>query len=181
MKKILLFTTLIISLFLLVGCNLYEDTTKKNMKLIDVKVFDENNNEVIGSYKNYFEMYDLSFTPLNSAAPVLNFYVVEAQENKSYTVKFFLYSERGYELTKLIVNESFHFSESTILECTDIEKEGKNFVVTFNVQNTDENHNLYRVYKWYNNDASHPFSTQGSNTYIAGVYFKLPSKIEVAC
>lgn len=181
MKKILLFTTLIISMFLLVGCNLYEDTSKKNMKLIDVKVFDENNNEVIGSYKNYSEMYDISFTPLNSAAPVLNFYVVETEKNKSYKVKFFLYSEKGYELTKLIINESLHFSEGTLLECTNIEKEDENFVVTFNVDKVDEDHNLYRVYKWYNDDASHHFSTSGSNTYIVGVYFKLPSKIKVAC
>lgn len=53
-RKLSLLLFLLIMVVLYSGCNIYKDYSKNNMDVTGVKVFDSENNEVIGSYKNYY-------------------------------------------------------------------------------------------------------------------------------
>ena len=49
------------------GC-MYKDTRKKYMDLVEIHVFDENNNELHGEYENYFGKFNfMQFKKCNSA------------------------------------------------------------------------------------------------------------------
>lgn len=181
MKKFGLLVLVIIVGFGLVGC--YTDYSKKDMELISVNVYDKDNNELVGSYKNYFNgIHDTSSvdlaaaaTQLNSAAPVENYYCVEGKENETYTVKFTFHSTKGYTLTKLVLtnNPSVGAYPKESIECTDIEKVDDNYVVTLIVEELKEANQWYKTIYWYNKEKQNTFSTMGSNTYIKGVYFNL--------
>ena len=96
MKKLLGLLLLFIFSFSLVGCfNIYEDKSKRDMELVDVKIYDKDNNEIKGTYKNFFgdrspKNKNENLDKLNSAAPVFNYYVINASLNESYTIKFSL-------------------------------------------------------------------------------------------
>ena len=80
MKKLLGLLLLFIFSFSLAGCfNIYADDSKNDMDLVDVKVYDKDNNELKGTYKNFFgsrnpKSKDNNKEELNSAAPVFNYY-----------------------------------------------------------------------------------------------------------
>ena len=79
MKKIFLTFLCFLVILILSGC--YYDYSKRNMELIDIKVYDLEGNEIEGEYKNYFNILTkINKEKLNSAAPAINYYVVDADE-----------------------------------------------------------------------------------------------------
>lgn len=190
MKKIGLLLLMVIIGCSLTGC-IYTDFSKRDMELIDVKVYDSENNEIIGTYKNYYsEIYDYTnvsynedIIPLNSAAPVENYYVIDAEEGKSYVVKFGFYSRNNCDLTKIIfgVNSKATNPYEEKVECIDIKNYGDNYEVTLTIEKVEMANRLYETIAWNDGKTEHRFGTMGSNTYIKGVYFNLPSSEELAC
>lgn len=184
MKKIFLLLLIVITELSLVGCDPYFDKTKYDMELIDIKVYDKDGAEVVGKYLNYYS----EIIQLNSAAPIEKYYVVDGVENESYKVKLIFYSKKGYSMTKLLLENSYKGSrykyrddDYNIIEVSNIDKEDENIVVTLDIDKISTENCLYTTIKWYENDSLHNFNTQGSNTYIRGVYFKLPSLNKVLC
>lgn len=185
MKKLLIIVAVLLLGIGLVGC--YYDYSKRDMELVDVKVYDVDDNEIIGEYRNYYDdlftslmqSSKLGFEKCNSAAPVENYYCINAMEQTSYTVKFYFCSINNKGLTKLVLTND---DNEIILECTDIEEIDDQLVVTFTIQNMTTETQFYRIYIWNDGkEVSHRFSTQGSNTYIKGVYFKLATQTETSC
>ena len=179
MKKLII--VLFLCIFCVVFSSCYYDSSKKNMELIEVKVYDSENNEVEGEYKDIYktwlnELFKVSndVKRVNSAAPVEKYYFVEGKKDEKYTVIFTFTSVNNYELTKLILTHDFdnyhkdHYGEE--IECLDITKEEKNFIVKFEVEGLEEDTCL-KTKRWEDNDSSHLFGTKGSNVYIKGVYF----------
>lgn len=190
MKKIILLVLIAITELSLVGCISYFDETRKDMELIAVKVYDKDGIEVMGKYKSYYAeiLYEETslnseIIPLNSAAPVENYYFVDGVENAPYTVKLIFYSKKGYNMTKLLVESSYGYRNdgSNTIETSNITKEDENIVVTLDIERVSKENCLYTTIKWYENDVLHTFHTKGSNTYIKGVYFRLPSLDKVSC
>lgn len=189
MKKIISLILLIIFSVSLSGCDMYGDSQKKEMKLIEIKVYDKDNNEIVGTYENYWtfrdEIAELSTSselmPLNSAAPVENYYCVDAIENEAYTVKFIFYSKKNYELTRIGLSNEPGFSYIETIECTNIEKVRTNYVATIVVEKVDSTNMFFHVVNWSRGGVTERFHTMGGNTYIKGVYFNLNSTKETAC
>ena len=184
MKKLLGLLLLFIFSFSLVGCfDIYEDKSKRDMELVDVKIYDKDNNEIKGTYKNFFgerspKNKNTNLDKLNSAAPVFNYYVIDVSLNESYTIKIYFYSQKGFNLTKItLFGEDSSLSDEKY-EVTDIVKEDKNYVATFTVDNVTESNNFYYVGLWYKGDMQYHFGTMGSNTYIKGAYLELPKEEE---
>ena len=182
MKKLLGLLLLFLFGLSLVGCfNIYEDKSKRDMKLTEVKVFDKDNNEIVGTYKDYRLIeFPEDKEKLNSAAPVENFYIVKGTIGESYTVKFYFVSERNKVLTKLVFSSEMSYYSDTKYEVTDIVKEEGKYVATLRIENLSELNNFYCTISWFNKDKEITFSTKGSNTYIKGVYLELPSKEDTA-
>ena len=185
MKKLLIIVAVLLLGSGLVGC--YYDYSKRDMELVDVKVYDIDGNEIVGEYYNdYDDLFaslmqssKLGFEKCNSAAPVEKYYCINAIEQASYTVKFYFRSINNRGLTKLVLTNN---DNEIILECTDIEKIDDELVVTFTIQNMITETQFYRIYTWNDGEeVSHRFSTQGSNTYIKGVYFILDAQTETSC
>ena len=176
MKKVIIILMFCIFCVLLSSC--YYDTKKRDMELIEVKVYDKDNNEVTGEYKNYFTitttdtLFKVSndLKKVNSAAPVINYLIIEANKDEKYTINFIFTSVNNKKLTKLILTNDFESDYGNEIECTDITKDGKNYVVKYEVENIEESI-AYRALKWENGDTSNYFTIKGSNTYIRGVYF----------
>ena len=184
MKKLLGLLLLFIFSFSLVGCfNIYADDSKNDMDLVDVKVYDKDNNELKGTYKNFFgsknpKSKDNNKEELNSAAPVFNYYVVEGVLGESYTVKFYFYSKRGYKLTKVVFYDYDSVYSDNKYEVTDIVKEDKNYIATIKIDSLSESNNYYYVGMWYKEEHNYYFGSRGSNTYIKGAYLELPKEEE---
>ncbi len=184
MKKLLGLLLLFIFSISLVGCfNIYEDKSKRDMELVDVKIYDKDNNEIKGTYKNFFgienpKSRDNNVDELNSAAPIFNYYVVEGVLGESYTIKFYFYSKRGYKLTKITLFDEDTTYADNKFEVTDIVKEDKNYVATLKVDNLTESNNFYYVGLWYRDNKEFHFGSKGSNAYIKGVYLELPKEKE---
>ena len=189
-RKLSLLLFLLIMVVLYSGCNIYKDYSKNNMDVTGVKVFDSENNEVIGSYKNYYRdiynyskvSYKVNLIPMNSAAPVFNYYTIDAEEEKAYVLKIYFHSEKGYKLSKV----SYYYSDINELtenefESTDIEKVNNDYVVTININKIDSTNQLYTVKGWYSGDNENTFSSKGSNTYIKGAFFNLPNENKLIC
>lgn len=189
MKRIFILLIFCILLIGLTSCFSYYDSSRKDMELIEVKVYDVDGNEIKGTYKNFFHGISQSLThkisselvPVNSAAPVLNYYYVDAKENTEYTIKFFFRSVRGYTLTKLIYNNELDNSYINKKECDQIEKSDDLFVATIKVDKVEAENQIYSKIEWYQDDTLHRFGCQGSNTYIEGVYFNLNNTTETTC
>lgn len=187
MKKILFLVMIFFTLSMFSGCDIYADKSKRQMELIDVKVFDEENNEIIGTFKNYYTEIrrdgklnlNGSFLPLNAARPVINYYFVQVKNNCPYTVKFTFYSKLGYKLSKVDFSNE-NESSSIAFECSNIEKIDKNYIATLNINEVNDNNKLLHIVNWYKGEEKHRFSTMGSNTYIKGVYFSFES-LENTC
>lgn len=187
MKKIFILFITLVSVVSFSGCNIYIDTSKRDMELIDVKVFDSDGNEVEGSYKNFrtelWESNKLNLSTkknsdlmlLNSAAPVENYYYVNAYKDKSYTVKFTFHSANGYDLTKVDINNDPEADTNGVtLECENIEKINKDYVATFDVEKmveTAKSIKYYHAIRWYGKSKQGTFGNKGSNIYIKGVCF----------
>lgn len=179
MKKISLVLLFFAISMLFTGC--YTDNTKKHMELIEVKVYDKDNKEIKGTYQNYRfidnkNVVKLSRTivPVNSAAPVENYYCVDANENESYIVKFIFHSSVNFKLEKLYLNNNPESnSDDEEIECSNVEYIDGNYVVTLYIEKIEENLQYYHIIKWYNGNKTIHFNTKGSNTYNKGVCFIL--------
>lgn len=191
MKKRIFVWVLAFIVIMFAGCDIYADRTKKDMELIDIQVYDQSNREISGTYQN-FRIYDyenenaaVSFTneivPVNSAAPVENYYFVKAKENESYTVKFTFYSLRGYKLTKIFLyNDPEIWPSAREIECDKIEKVGANYVATLTIDKVEKT-TYYHVFAWHNGQSKITFGTKGSNTYIKGVCFLMGNSETLSC
>lgn len=172
-KRLLVFLLLFIFMFLS-GC-MYKDTSRKYMDLVDIHVFDENNNEIQGEYENYFgKLNFIKFKKCNSAAPVCDVLNIKIKESKNYTVKFYFKSNKYYEMKELVLTNalSYYADENNITTIKEIDEIKSGYVVTFNTSNITENNNRFIIKQWVDNsDKVHVFHTQGSNSYIKGVVF----------
>lgn len=184
MKKIII-VLFIFVVMILGGC--YSDKTKKDMEVFDIKVYDEFDNEVIGTIRDYYRGISKISTRnvitkenLNSAAPVINYYFIPRELNKSYKIYFYLRSENNYELTKLsLINELFtHYPEQKI-DILDIKKEDDYFIATLSIDKIDETNQLFTVYQWESENKIQKFGRQGNNTYLSGVYFYIPEETDI--
>lgn len=175
MKKSLIFIFLAF-LLVLTGCNdenIYFDSSRKDMEVTDIKVYDSQNNEIKGVYKNITLLDDNKMLHLNSPAPVLNYYVIEGKSDETYTVKFYLYSKKGKKLKKIELNhEPLTVYSDEYIECTDITKENDAYIATLKIDNLSKQSQYYHITTWYNNSKNY-FGSKGGNSYIKGVYFKL--------
>lgn len=163
MKKILSIVSLMFLLCTLVGCDIYYDTSKRDMELIEIKVYDEEGVEIVGEYENYFR-------ELNSAAPVVNFLFVDIDPSQTYYVDFIFISKKKYEMNKLkIANVNNPYED--VIECTDILKEDGKIIARQAFSNFSETYRVFRIWSWYLSNTEKRFNTKGSNTYILGVVF----------
>lgn len=185
MKKSIIFMFMLV-LVVLTGC--YYDNSKKDMEVTGIKVYDENNQEIIGIYKDYYRgINNISTTSktifkenLNSAAPVLNYYFIEAKNDQSYKVEFYLKSEKKLELTKLsLINELNNSYPDETIEVLDIKKNDNEFIATIIIDKITTDNQIYTVHSWFNLQKENKFREQGSNTYICGVYFQIKTESEV--
>lgn len=170
MKKNIIVILFLLLVILLTGC--YYDRSKLNMELIDIKVYDIDDNQVFGEYKDYYT----NLINLNSTAPVLNYYYLEVEESSTYTVKFYFASSRskilsGIKITNLDNEETF--------TCDNVEKIDDNFVVTYTFSDINSSYHVFKVISWLNEEGMNThFGESGSNTYIKGVYFYINEKVE---
>ena len=184
MRKVLSLVLILLFGLSLTGCfNLYYDSSRRDMELVDVKVFDKDNNEIEGTYENFFGYRSPKFKSndseqLNSAAPVFNFYVVKAEEGETYTVKYYLESQKNNKLTKLVFTPDENVYNETKYEVTDIVKEDGKYIATMTINGLSELNNFYYISYWYSGDNKYSFGQKGSNKYIKGVYLELPTKEE---
>ena len=169
-------------ILLQISCTYY-DFSKNDMDLIDVKIYDEKNNEIVGEYKNYYReiispikgSYDYEILPLNSAAPVYNLYCIDAKVDKTYTIKLYFYSKKSYEISKISLRCMNTENEDTYnIDCDNIEKEEDYFVATIKVDKVEKTNQIYWIENWFNKNVKYTFGSKGSNNYIKGVYFDLP-------
>lgn len=181
MKKTISIILFLFCSILLVGC--YFDTSKNDMDLIEVRVYGTDGNEVVGEYKNYYtELQEFiqykklssKFKKLNSAAPVVDFYYLEVEENSSYTVEFVFYSKKKLELTSIrlknVVDNSYY-------TCDNIAVEDDKFIAQYEFENINENYFALMVTDWYDaSNTMHYFGESGGNTYIRGVFFNIKTK-----
>ena len=175
-KKIFIVLILFLSI-MLSGCIFsYADTRKKDMDLVDVKVFDKDNNELNGEYIDYFHM---DFLDTNSAAPVEYFYQVKVKEKESYTVKFYFTSIKGYKMEKLILSDEYGNNEIEV-DKENITEEDKKIVVTFKAS-VDTSNIVLKIKAWYLQEEVRYFSLKGSNTYKKGVYLIVTGNEDVKC
>lgn len=178
-KKILIIIVLLLATFLLY-C--YNDTRKKDMYIVDIKVYDEDGVEIIGEYKDYYSaIMDGDIIKTNSAAPIINYYCVKVKEGSQFTVKFYFRSARHYKLTKL---EFVNAPENNYnyIECSDIEKQEEDYIATMKIDKVTKDNHIYKIINWYDeNDTKHHFSEMGSNTYIKGVYFYISDQDDLSC
>ncbi|MCI5939037.1 MAG: hypothetical protein SOU07_03245 [Bacilli bacterium] len=174
MKKRIFILLFLLIFMALSGC-MYKDTRKKYMDLVEIHVFDENNNELHGEYENYFGKFNfMQFKKCNSAAPVCNVLNIKIKESKNYTVKFYFKSNKFYKMKELVLtNELSHYADETnITTIKEIDEIKSGYVVTFNTSAITEKNNKFIIKQWIdNNDKVHVFSTKGSNSYIKGVVF----------
>ena len=179
-KKILIIIVLLLATFLLY-C--YNDTRKKDMYIVDVKVYDKDGVEIIGEYKDYYSaiVQEEEAMNTNSAAPVINYYCVKIKKNSECIVKFYFRSARHYKLTKLdFVNDAHN--NYKYIECSDIEKKDEDYIVTLKIDSVTKENRIYKVINWYDdNNTQHYFTEMGSNTYLKGVYFYISDQEDLSC
>lgn len=180
MKKLLGLLLLFIFGFSLAGCSYYYDLSKREMELKAIKVFDSDNNEIEGTYVNFFHgLPNAATKKMNSAAPVFNYYVVKVEEGKEYTIKFYLESKYNKKLTKLVFNNEDSIYSENYYEVTDIVKENKTYIATMVISSLNTSNNLYHIVSWSDDsDVKNYFGSKGSNTYIKGAYLELPKEEE---
>jgi hypothetical protein len=181
MKKSLLLFLATICLFGLSGCYLHNE----EVVFSEVRFYDLEGNEIIGEYKDYFDGYfnntavhlSSNFRPLNSAAPIVNFYCATIEDGTSVEVVMKFQKRVSDEITALILKCQDE-SSKTIELTNDIEEIDDYVCVTFLVENITKDNNLYEVTKWVDQDGEeHYFGVRGSNTYIRGFYFTLSSQL----
>jgi len=151
----------------------------------DIKFYDLEGNEIPGEYINYFDhvFNDTSFRlssdlrPLNSAAPIENFYCATVEGETSIEVVMKFQKRVSNEFSSLIL--ICQNDRGNIMEITEnIEEIDEYIYVTYVIENITKDNNLYEVSKWTDQDGEeHYFSSQGSNTYIRGFYLTLNSQI----
>ncbi len=181
MKKTILLFLATICMFGLSGCYLHNE----KVVFSEVRFYDLEGNEIIGEYKNYFDhqFNNTSFRlsselePLNSVAPIENFYCATIEEGISIEVVMKFQKRVSKEFTSLIMigqNDRLN-----TLQLTDNIEEIDGFVyVSFIVENITKDNNLYEVTNWTDQDGEeHYFSSNGDNTYIRGFYLTLNSQI----
>lgn len=98
MKKFLTFILLLTLVFLSACVNRY----KLFGGLEQIKVYDEEENEVIGKYLDYYRNYEDFFVHLNSPAPRYYFYCVPIEEGSTYTLEFKITVRSNYSFEKII-------------------------------------------------------------------------------
>lgn len=175
MKRKLLFVISLVFTFLLTGCYGHNEI----VKLIDIKFYDINNNEISGVYKNYFredlDDIDIKFKNdkvlLNSPAPVVNFYCARVDEGASVRVvmKFQVNNSELKSLKIMLQKDKMN----TISEMDKIEVIDDYTYVTLTIENISTNYNLFEILTWSNGEKENYFGTRGGNTYIRGFYFKV--------
>lgn len=184
MKKTFFALLLLLSSILLAGC--YFDNSKRDMDLIDVKVYDLEGNEIIGEFKNYYreiqnqesKRLNLKIQKLNSAAPIINYYYLEVEDNSSFNVDFIFSSKNKKEMKYLFIRNLV--DKSDIL-CDNITIHDDKIIVTCKFENIRQDYSSFKIIRWTDNDdRSHFFSDKGGNTYNRGVYFYIKNtNIEV--
>ena len=173
MKKLIIIICLVLVSICLTGCY---DKTKDDMMLLEVKVKDSSENEVVGEYKSIRDiLIPDSFRPidkvlLNSAPARLDFYVIKAIEGEEYTVTLILASKKGYNLDKVIMKSGTRFDLTNEFEVTDIEKVDGKFYATFKII---ANHEIveYDTFSWYGGSKHQEFGcSAGNNQYYRGLF-----------
>lgn len=175
MKKIFLTFLCFLVILILSGC--YYDYSKRNMELIDIKVYDLEGNEIEGEYKNYFNILTkINKEKLNSAAPAINYYVVDADEGDSFEVEFIFYSQRNRKMKYLRLESN----NNDIIEITDLQDEDDKIIARVTFESINLDYQYFTVKEWKNKrNRSFYFYTKGSNSYIKGVYFNLDVDLEI--
>ena len=181
MKKSLLLFLATICMFGLSGCYLHNEGTV----LSEIRFYDLEGNEIIGEYKNYFG-HDFKNTslrlsselePLNSVAPIENYYCATIEDGTSIEVvmKF----KKRIRDDFVALNFMCQNDRLNTLQLTEnIEEIDKYIYVTFIIENITKDNNLYEVTKWTDQDGEyHYFSNVSENTYISGFYLTLNSQI----
>ncbi|MDY4787864.1 MAG: hypothetical protein SO253_00935 [Bacilli bacterium] len=170
MKKIFKYLTIVLMFFMLTSC--YTDQRKKDMDLKEIVVYDSKGSEVKGEYDNYYDRLDR--VPLNSAAPVVNYYFVDVTENETYTVHFKFNSIRNYKMKSLTIKNDQN-EEKSVHE--DVEFEGNYLICKVTFNNVHSGFNSYSISSWIDSEEkNHHFGIKGSNTYLRGIYFNIISK-----
>lgn len=180
MKKIVVLFLAVLCLSGLSGCYFHNE----EMVFSDIKFYDLDGNEIPGEYKNYFDSefnntslhLSSDLKPLNSAAPIENFYYAIVEDGTSIEVVMKFEKRVSDEFVSLVL---FRQNDAeNLIELTDtIEEKDGFFYVTYVVENITAGNNLYEVNAWTDQDGGeHYFSARGGNTYIRGFYFHLNSQ-----
>lgn len=177
MKKIIVLFLAILCLSGLSGCYFHNE----EMVFSEIKYYDLDGNEITGEYTNYFdsEFNNISLQlasnlkPLNSAAPIVNFYYAIVEDGTSIEVVMKFQKRVNDEFVSLVLFRQN--DRDNLIEFTDnIEEIDGYFYVTYVVENITTGNNLFEVSVWTDQDGGeHYFSTRGGNTYIRGFYFHL--------
>jgi hypothetical protein len=181
MKKIIFIIMAAICLFGLSGCYFHNE----ELVFSDVKFYDLEGNEIPGEYINYFDhvFNDTSLRlssdlkPLNSAAPIENFYCATIEDGTSIEVVMKFQKRVNKEFVSLTLIRQ-NDGSSLIELINGIEEIDEYIYVTYVVENITTDNNLYEVSEWTDQEGGkHYFGTRGGNTYIRGFYFNLASQI----
>lgn len=177
MRRLIVVLLTVVILIATTGC--YQDTRKNNMALNEVKVYDEMGNEVVGRYVDYYREMDAYFTNMNSAAPVVNYYLIDVTDGMSLDIHFIFNSKNKKTMKELKIELADKLgygstSEKVILK--DITNEADEIIVKYHLEIVSSTMPLITVISWLDDkDVSYNFGEKGGNVYVKGVFLKTPA------
>lgn len=172
-KKIFMLIS-IITIMLCSSCYFF---SKDKIKVVSINFYDQNDEEIKGEYKNYYEeLYNYNdqlsnflcseqqnSTKLNSSAPILNFYYAKLDKGSYVKVKF---QFKGIEMTKVTLKDP----DFNLTEVVEFSVDDEYSYATYIVSSL-EDVTVLELYSYLDSEQNiRYFSEQGGRVYIKGIY-----------
>lgn len=192
-KKFLALLLGVLVFFNLSGCDVvfllgYMNKSPLPFIIEEIHVYNESGEEIIGEYVEGYRFEDekqksqaMALTkkkvePLNSAAPVELYYIIDVNEGDKLNLEFKIKINDNKGLTKVELGISDNnWQAENMVEVTNITAEKNDYYTMRYSHVVDSNHYLTAYYWWNKNDTRTHVPARGGEVYNNTVYFNTPN------
>lgn len=184
MKKVILSFVMFLSFFILSSCDIYYDTKKRDLELINVEIYSLDNQLLETTIMNSIELYyacesilsqkylSKGQIKLNSAAPVFRYVVLEEAKEEQYRIVYHFKSINNIEISSLQIRNYINENGYTEEEITSIVNNDGDISVEY-LFNKEDTIDFFgqSVHRYTKKDGSTQiFGSVGGNEYLSGFF-----------